>query len=185
LATVYGIVEQAGGAIVVDSEPGKGTTLSILLPCAAEELTREAPPMAGELPRGVERILLVEDEDTVRKLAKQMLESLGYEVITAEDGVAAIELMTGREHEIDLLLTDVVMPRMGGEKLYDEMSRRRPGLPVLYSSGYTESTVIHHGVRDGGVPFMHKPYTLDEMAHAVRKALDAGLQDSERDSGNA
>ncbi|MDA8016591.1 MAG: PAS domain S-box protein [Thermoanaerobaculia bacterium] len=173
LATVYGIVEQAGGAILVDSEPGEGTTLSILLPCVEEELTRESVPAPGELPRGAETVLLVEDEDTVRNLAQEMLQSLGYAVITAEDGVAALETIQGREEQIDLLLTDVVMPRMGGERLYDEMARLRPGLPVLYSSGYTESTVIHHGVRDGGVPFMHKPYTLDEMAHAVRKVLDS------------
>ena len=172
LATVYGIVEQAGGAILVDSEPGEGTTLSILLPCAEEEPIPEDVPVAGDLPRGIETVLLVEDEDTVRNLARQMLQSLGYAVITAEDGVSAIETIDGREDEIDLLLTDVVMPRMGGEKLYEELSRRRPDLPVLYSSGYTESTVIHHGVREGGVPFMHKPYTLDEMAHAVRKVLD-------------
>ena len=173
LATVYGIVvDQNGGRILVDSEVGKGTTLSILLPRVYEEIDQEveiAPRIEAVTTDAC--ILLVEDEEMVRELAGEMLSSLGYRVIQARNGLDALDVVAGRELEIDLLLTDVVMPKMGGEKLYMELRVRNPDLKVLYSSGYTESAVIHHGVKEGEVPFVHKPYTFDDLALAVQSIL--------------
>ena len=173
LATVYGIVvEQSSGQVLVDSEVGKGTTISILLPRVYEEIEIEEDPLPQAEPSlGHERILLVEDEEMVRRLAAEMLSSLGYDVIEAKNGLDALEVVRGREREIDLLLTDVVMPKMGGEKLFLELRDRHPELRVLYSSGYTESAVIHHGVKEGEVPFVHKPYTFDTLAQAVQSTL--------------
>ena len=173
LATVYGIVvEQSAGQILVNSEVGKGTTISILLPRVYDAIDVDDEPLPIAQPSaGHERILLVEDEEMVRELAAEMLSSLGYEVIQAKNGLDALDRVEGREHEIDLLLTDVVMPKMGGEKLYLELRRRNPEIRVLYSSGYTESAVIHHGVKEGEVPFVHKPYTFDALAQAVQIVL--------------
>ena len=173
MATVYGIVvEQCSGQILVDSEVGKGTTISILLPRVYDAIDVDEEPLPiAEPTGGHERILLVEDEEMVRELAAEMLTSLGYEVIQAKNGLDALDTIEGREHEIDLLLTDVVMPKMGGEKLYLELRTRNPKIRVLYSSGYTESAVIHHGVKEGEVPFVHKPYTFDALAQAVQLVL--------------
>ncbi len=173
MATVYGIVvEQCSGQILVDSEVGKGTTISILLPRVYDDVDVEEEPLPiAEPTGGNEQILLVEDEEMVRELAAEMLTSLGYRVIQAKNGLDALDCIEGREQEIDLLLTDVVMPKMGGEKLYLELRRRNPEIRVLYSSGYTESAVIHHGVKEGEVPFVHKPYTFDALAQAVQVVL--------------
>ena len=173
LATVYGIVvEQNGGQILVDSALQQGTTLSILLPRVYEEVDQDDTPAPQiEAVTTDAYILLVEDEDMVRELAAEMLSSLGYRVLQARNGLDALDVVAGQEQEIDLLLTDVVMPKMGGEKLYMELRLRNPTLRVLYSSGYTESAVIHSGVKEGEVPFVHKPYTFDDLALAVQASL--------------
>lgn len=172
LATVYGIVEQHRGEISIDSEPGLGTTVTVLLPRIPSEEKARVPPTTVSLPpSGQERVLIVEDEEQVREMAKEMLEILGYQVTAARDGRHALELMAGRESEIDLLLSDVVMPNVGGEALYHALKARHPGLRVLFTSGYTDDVFIRKSVEEGSLDFLQKPYTLDSLAVALRAAL--------------
>ncbi len=175
LATVYGIVEQHRGQILVDSEPGLGTTVTVLFPrIPSEERALVAPTTVNLPPSGQERVLVVEDEEQVREMAKEMLEILGYQAEAARDGRHALELVAGRESEIDLLLTDVVMPHVGGEALYHALKARHPGLRVLFTSGYTDDPFIRKSVEAGELNFLHKPYTLDSLAVALRSALRSG-----------
>lgn len=171
LATVYGIVEQHQGRILVDSEPGLGTTVTVLFPRVAGEARAVAPTTLNLPPSGQERVLVVEDEEQVREMAKEMLELLGYRAEAARDGRHALELVAGREAEVDLLLTDVVMPNVGGEALYHALKARHPGLKVLFTSGYTDDPFIRKSVEAGELPFLQKPYTLDSLALALRAAL--------------
>jgi PAS domain S-box-containing protein len=172
LATVYGIVEQHRGEISIDSEQGLGTTVTVLLPRIPSEEKARVPPTTVNLPpSGQERVLVVEDEEQVREMAKEMLEILGYQVTAARDGRHALELIAGRESEIDLLLSDVVMPNLGGEALYHALKARHPGLRVLFTSGYTDDVFIRKSVEEGSLDFLQKPYTLDSLAVAMRAAL--------------
>ena len=123
------------------------------------------------MPRGTETVLLVEDADAVRSAVRMMLERLGYSVLEAPSGAAALDA-AGGGGPIDLLLTDVVMPRMSGRKLVEEFLTVRPGTKILYMSGYTDDAVVRHGVLDPGTPFMQKPFTVDVLAHKVRQAID-------------
>ncbi|HEY1956244.1 MAG TPA: PAS domain S-box protein [Polyangiaceae bacterium] len=172
LSTVFGIVKQSGGHIWVYSEIGKGTTFKLYFP-RAQSGTRRAS-VVGRIasPRGTERILLVEDEDQVRALAKAVLARQGYEVHAAENGNAALALFDKLEGKIDLLLTDVVMPKMSGRELAEKLAPIRPELKVLFMSGYTDDTVVHHGVLDSGIAFLQKPITPDALARKVREVLD-------------
>jgi two-component system cell cycle sensor histidine kinase/response regulator CckA len=174
LATVYAIVDQAGGTIKVESEPGQGATFVVCLPQVEAAAPRpEMPPAVDEpSPTGRERVLLVEDEDLVREMAHEMLETLGYTVMAARDGKDALEQVAGLEQEIDLLLTDVVMPRMGGDELYQRLRAAHPALKVLFTSGYTDNAFIRQAVEQGEVPLLPKPYTLDSLAIALRRALN-------------
>lgn len=173
LSTVYGIVKQSGGHIWVYSEIGHGTTFKIYLP---REDAAENPFALSEEPErsitGTETVLLVEDEGAVRQMTKQVLVELGYQVIEAENGPEAIRLNAVHNSEIDLLLTDVVMPRMSGRELADQLTAERPDLRVLYTSGYTEDAIIHHGVLDDGMAFLEKPFTPELVALKVREVLD-------------
>lgn len=172
LATVYGIVEQHGGQIQVDSEPELGTTITLLFPrVAAEEGPLVIPTSVSLPPSGKEKVLVVEDEEQVRDMAQEMLEILGYQVTAARDGRHALELVAGRESEYDLLLSDVIMPHVGGEALYHALKARHPGLKVLFTSGYTDDPFIRKSVEAGELPFLQKPYTLDSLAVALRHAL--------------
>jgi PAS domain S-box-containing protein len=175
LSTVYGIVRQSGGHIAVYSEPGHGTSVKVYLPrvVGAGEVAGPAEDGAP-LPVGTETILIAEDEDRVRSLAVAVLAQQGYTVIEACDGQEALALAMECDGEIHLLLTDVVMPKMSGKDLADEMRRARPGLKVLLCSGYTGDTVMQQGVLDATTPFLQKPFTLRSLAVAVRQALDAG-----------
>ncbi|MCC6552340.1 MAG: PAS domain S-box protein [Polyangiaceae bacterium] len=173
LATCYGIVKQHRGHIAVYSEPGRGTTFKVYLPrategAAPEEVRPEPRPTAGD-----ETLLVVEDYAPLRRMAREVLSALGYTVLTAADGEAALESARAHAGPIHLLITDVVMPRMGGKDLAEILGAERPGLRVLYSSGYTESTIAHQGVLSAGVPFIQKPYRLASLAEKVRTALDA------------
>ncbi|MDF1504472.1 ATP-binding protein [Roseisolibacter sp. H3M3-2] len=176
LATVYGIVRQAGGTVRVRSAPGAGSTFTVYLPraeAAAVEPRRAeapAPPARG----GSETVLLVEDEDAVRSIARETLARRGYEVLVAADGPAALALARRREAPIDLLLTDVVMPGMHGRALAEALLRDRPTLRVLFMSGYTEDEVLHRGVSTEALAFIAKPFTPDMLAARVRDVLDAG-----------
>jgi PAS domain S-box-containing protein len=177
LSTCYGIVKQAGGDILVESDPGIGTTFWIYLPRSdqpAVSLTR--PRRETVLAAGVETILLVEDEPMVMGMVEKILRRAGYNVLTAESGEEALEIAADHQGEIDLLLTDVVMPRMSGGNLARILRDRQPGLRVLYMSGYTEDQVGHHGRIEDGAAFLQKPFQARELAERVRTMLDATVE---------
>jgi signal transduction histidine kinase/ligand-binding sensor domain-containing protein len=176
LATCYGIVRQMGGHIWLHSEAGRGTTVEIHLPRAEGALAPAAATPAGveaAAPGGSERLLVVEDEPQVRAMAARALSERGYQVLTAGDGEEALQVLAGTEVPIALLLTDVIMPRMGGVELAARMARQRPGLPVLFMSGYVDSTVGAQGGLPEGAALLHKPFTPSALAARVREALDA------------
>src|SRR5213593_2332221 len=173
LATVYGIVQQAGGFIWVYSEPGHGTTFKIYLPQVEAPLEGRAVGAApGDLPRGTETILLVEDAAAVRAVTRQVLERQGYTVLEAAHGAAALQTAAGHPGPIHLLLTDVVMPVLSGRQLADQLARLRPDAKVLYASGYTDDAVVRHGVLEAGISYLQKPFTADSLARKVREVLD-------------
>jgi two-component system cell cycle sensor histidine kinase/response regulator CckA len=174
LSTVYGIVKQSGGNIWVYSEPGHGTTFKIYLPEVEEELDRLHGRDETEFsPRGSETVLLVEDEQEVRLLAHRLLSQQGYRVLEATNGEEALYVAQKQSGEkIHLLLTDVVMPRMGGKELADQLKILRPDIKVLYTSGYTDDAIVHHGVLEPGIHFLQKPFSLKTLSHKVREVLD-------------
>jgi CheY-like chemotaxis protein len=170
LATVHGIVKQSGGHIGVQSEPGQGTTFKIYLP-RADAPEEEAPsaPAATDLPRGSETVLLVEDEASVRELVRECLAALGYTVLEAGGGAAALELSQAHGAPIHLLVTDMVMPEMGGRELAERLQASRPEARVLYISGYMD---VDHEALTEGMAFLQKPFTIDRLSRKVREALD-------------
>jgi len=172
LATVFGIVKQSGGHIWVYSEPGQGSTFKIYLP-RIEKLVSPVPRQdkSGDLPRGTETVLLVEDEASVRELGARTLRELGYNVIEAANGEEALYL--AREHggEIHLLFTDVVMPKMGGRVLADKLTNIYPQARVLFTSGYTDSAIVHHGVLDPDIAFIQKPFSPAALTRKIREVL--------------
>jgi CheY-like chemotaxis protein len=173
LATVYGIVNQSEGYIDVETAPGKGTTFSIFL----RRFEGHAAPIesgrpASNAPRGTETILVVEDEEGVRMMIRQMLESRGFTVFEAKDGTEALKMIEWNSDRIDLLLTDVVMPHIGGPRLAQVVKSKRPGIKVLFMSGYTDSNLIRSGIASGEVDCVFKPFSPDALTTAVRVALD-------------
>jgi PAS domain S-box-containing protein len=176
LPTVYGIVKQSGGNIWVYSELGQGTTFKVYLPRELEAIAVDAAK-PSRLPTrciGNETILLVEDEEALRKVAKRALDAVGYKVLLAAGGDEALLVSEEYAGEIHLLLTDVVMPRMSGRALAQELAKTRPALKILYMSGYTDNAIFHHGVLDAGTNFVGKPFTAKGLAEKVRKVLDGG-----------
>ena len=175
LAMVYGFVKQSNGHISIYSEPGQGTVVKMYLPRAAESAATAAAvptPTPLEQMHGTETVLLVEDNDSVRHFARHHLESLGYKVLQAASGIEALEIL-GTQGRIDLLFTDVVMPGgVGGRQLADVARARRPGLKVLFTSGYSEDAIIHQGRLDPGVQLLSKPYRRSELALRIRDVLD-------------
>jgi CheY-like chemotaxis protein len=173
LSTVYGIVKQTDGDIWVYSEPGKGSTFKIYLPRVDEPLEqlRERVP-ADKLLRGSETILLVEDEEDLRKLALLILERQGYKVLAARDGDEALLICEQHKDPIHLLLTDVVMPRMSGHELAKRLESSHPEAKVLYMSGYTDNAIVLHGVLVEGVNYIQKPFTVDALTKKVREVLE-------------
>lgn len=173
LATVYGVVKQSGGFIWVYSEPGHGTTFKIYLPEVAEEVDRSVvEKVAPRAQKGSETILIVEDEESVRDLVKDYLVAAGYHVLEASDGVQALEIAAGHTGTIHMLVTDVVMPRLSGREVAARISATRTNLRVLYISGYTDDSVFRHGVLEGGMAFLQKPFNLKTLAQKIREVLD-------------
>ncbi len=174
LATVYGIVQQSGGHILVYSEVGQGTIFKIYLPRTQTE-SATAPsstPVADLVPRGSgETILLVEDDESVRKLARQILEQNGYTVISFHNGSSALTHCQNTDHPVDLVLTDVIMPGMSGRALVEQVQSLRPGIKILYMSGYTDDAIVRHGVLTSDVCFMQKPFTTVGLTRKVREVL--------------
>jgi signal transduction histidine kinase/ActR/RegA family two-component response regulator len=174
LSTVHGIINQSGGTVWVYSEPGKGTTFKIYLPRTEDDVERVDHRRAATPPaRGSETILLVEDEKGVRDLVRDVLQTSGYTVLEARHGIEALAVARRHGGPIDLLLTDAVMPQMGGPELAECLVALQPGLKVLYMSGYTERTVVHHRVLDADVPYLQKPVTVEAVTRRVREVLDA------------
>ena len=178
LSTVYGIVKQSGGNIWVYSEPGQGTTFKIYLP---REISAKMAVNASRLavvqtpPAGTETILVVEDEEAIRHIAQRILGEAGYTVLTAP--AASDALLTSKAHQgtIHLLLTDVVMPQASGRALAERLAVARPGIKVLYMSGYTDDAIVHHGTLDPGTHFIGKPFSAADLTKKVREVLDSGM----------
>jgi CheY-like chemotaxis protein len=172
LFTVYGIVKQAGGEVVVESQPDEGTTFSIFLPKVAEAEAADtglAPPSTAAATGG-ETVLLVEDEPAIRTLASDVLRRYGYTVLEARHGVEALMTSAHYLDRIQLLVTDVVMPQMSGNEVAQRLLLERPDLKVLYISGYTDDAVVHHGSER--TAFLQKPFTPDTLVLKVRELLD-------------
>jgi PAS domain S-box-containing protein len=173
LSTVYGIVKQSGGFVWVYSEPGHGTTFKIYLPQVDAEKTTKGKPVDEAAQHGSETILVVEDEEVVRKVAREILEGAGYDVLVADKSEEAIRLCIEHPQEIHLLLSDVVMPGASGREVADRLVSLRPEMKVLFMSGYTDEAIVHHGVLDPGVKFIQKPFSLAALCKRVREVLDA------------
>jgi two-component system cell cycle sensor histidine kinase/response regulator CckA len=172
LSTVYGIVKQSGGNIWVYSEIGRGTTFRVHLPCVDEGAQRyKRTTETEEDIQGTETILLAEDEEMVRKLAREVLEMYGYQVLEAVDGDAALLICEQHKQAIHLLITDVIMPGMSGRGLADRLLQVRPEMKVLYMSGYTDDAIVHQGVLDEGTNFIQKPFSTNDLARKVREVL--------------
>lgn len=171
LATVYGIVKQSGGYIWVDSELGAGTKFTIYLPRVADSQRDREQETSSVIPRGAGTILVVEDEYLVRSLTRQVLEQCGYRVVEASDGVEALTKCEQLDWKIDLLMTDVVMPNMGGRELASAVAESGSQIPVLFTSGYTDDHVIRHDVISPHVNFLQKPFTVETLAHKVQEML--------------
>jgi PAS domain S-box-containing protein len=174
LSTVYGIVRGWGGHVTIESTAGRGATLRVYLPRVdlTQDATATHSSAALTIGRGNETILLAEDEDTVRQTARQILTARGYRVLEAADGAEAIEVAAAHDGEIHLLMTDVVMPNMGGGELARRLVRERPGIRVLFVSGYAADERVREGVADASVRFLQKPFTVEALASAVRTAID-------------
>jgi two-component system, cell cycle sensor histidine kinase and response regulator CckA len=173
LATVHGIVKQSGGHIVVYSEVAHGTTFKVYLPQVEQRpISTKSDQRLKVLPRGSETVLCVEDEDGVRSLSRHALKDFGYTVLEAKDGVEALRVAGQHQGRIDLLVTDVVMPRMGGREIADQLVMKQPGAKVLFLSGYTDDTVVRHGILEAQVSFLQKPFSPASLVLKVREVLD-------------
>jgi two-component system, cell cycle sensor histidine kinase and response regulator CckA len=171
LSTVYGIIKQSGGYVMVQSEEGRGSAFQIYLPRVEGTTEKQVAPVAGTTVGGTETILLVEDEESVRQLVRDTLDSRGYKVIEAENGEAGLAAAANHKGKIDLVITDVVMPGLGGRELVEQLAVTRPEAKVLYLSGYTEDAIISDGTLESGTAFLQKPFTLQNLSKKVREVL--------------
>jgi CheY-like chemotaxis protein len=179
LATVYGIVRQSEGAILVDSKAGVGSTFRVLLPQVEAPAEVAGPDVATvEKASGGETVLVVEDEGAVRRLASAILGRCGYEVLEAESPDRAEEIVAAHAGRIELLITDVIMPGRNGAELAERIQAARPGIRVLFMSGYTEDVIDHHGVLDDGRVFIQKPFTHEGFLAKVREVIDSPGRES-------
>jgi signal transduction histidine kinase len=174
LSTVYGIVEQSGGHIAVESAPGQGATFTIFLPRHTGPGTASAgQPDRRGLPGGTETLLLVEDEAAVRSSARRLLERHGYTVVEARHGADALRIVEEGSRQIDLVITDLVMPEMGGRELVERLRARHPTMKVLFMSGYSERAVTSGGAMPPGTGFVEKPFTVEQLTRRTREILDS------------
>jgi two-component system, cell cycle sensor histidine kinase and response regulator CckA len=172
LATVHGIATRSGGSVNVYSELGRGTSFKVYFPRTdGQEPILDAPPAVPRPRGGTETVLVVEDVEGLRELAKRLLQLQGYTVLVAENADEAVRLFE-QHASIDVLLTDVVMPGASGPELTKQLVERRPGLKVIYMSGYTEDAIVHHGALNPGVAFLHKPFTSRTLGGKIREVLD-------------
>jgi CheY-like chemotaxis protein len=172
LATVYGIVKQMNGSVFVYSELGKGSTFKIYFPVSADASTAAGVPPSRPRPAGAaETVLLVEDEDMVRKSVARMLAAAGYSVLAAGSADEALKLVVEHGASINLLLSDVVMPGLSGRELWDRIRETLP-IRVLFMSGYTDDAIVRHGILEGSVPFINKPFNSQSLLNKVREVLD-------------
>ena len=172
LAVVYGIISQSGGNIEVESKVGIGTTFKVYFPVTSEKIHPASKSEEIEIHAGIETILVVEDEESLLEIAKESLESFGYTVLTASSGPDALKLVSANEGTIDLMLTDVVMPGMSGRELADTLKQKLPELKVIFMSGYTDDSVVRHGVNHEKVAFLQKPFAPFDLLKKVREELD-------------
>jgi len=174
LSTVYGIVKQCEGNILVYSEIGKGTTFRIYFPSVDQPETSTFQDAKEESQRhGKETILVVEDDEMVRKLSSRALKAFGYTVLEARNGFQALKVFEDYKGHIDLVLTDVIMPEMNGPQLGKQLFLRFPGIKVIYMSGYTDNAIAHHGILEKGIAFLNKPVSPEELGQKVRDVLDS------------
>jgi CheY-like chemotaxis protein len=172
MATVYGIVAQSGGTVAVYSEVGRGTSFKVYFPRADSPHTVTTPAAIARTRSGTQTVLVVEDADGLRELAKRLLERQGYTVLIAANAEEAMQAFE-QSPVIDILLTDVVMPGASGPELTERLVAQRPSLKVIYMSGYTEDGIIQHGVLRPGIAFLHKPFTSDTLGRKIREVLDS------------
>jgi CheY-like chemotaxis protein len=173
LSTVYGIVKQSGGYIWVRSEVGQGTTFRIYLPEHTGPLEEPPAPSLPLSPRGVETILIVEDEPAVRRMASRALRSQGYEILEAANGAEALEVLSRAAGPVDLVLSDVVMPVLNGRELSERLAVDHPEIRVLFMSGYTDDDIVRRGLLQPGAPFLQKPFVAADLSRKVRDVLDS------------
>jgi two-component system, cell cycle sensor histidine kinase and response regulator CckA len=175
LATVHGIVTRIGGTVNVYSEVGKGTTFNVYFPRQdAAEFAVEAPPQVAVLTTGAQTVLVVEDAEGLRELARRLLERQGYTVLLAANAAEALQQFE-RNASIDVLLTDVVMPGASGPELTERLLARWPELRVIYMSGYTDEAIVQHGILHHGIAFLHKPFTAATLGRKIREVLARGV----------
>ena len=174
LSTVYGIVKQSGGYIWPYSEPGQGTTFKVYFPSVAGEISLVQKKKISSINlKGSETILVVEDNKPVLKMTRKILKTYGYNVLAAQDGDEAVSVSEQYEQPIHLMLTDVIMPKMSGCEVAKQMEHVRPGMKVLYMSGYTDNAVVHHGILEKDRLYIQKPFTLEDLVFKVREVLDS------------
>ncbi len=185
LSTAYGIVKQSGGHVFVSSAPGRGSTFKVYLPAVAETAEHvEHAEKAAPMVRGSETVLLVEDEDAVRRVLRKELERHGYVVLEAAGGEEALQIAASHGQRIQLLVTDVVMPLMSGPDLARRLTAAHPRMKVLYVSGYADDAIVRQGTVEPGTPILEKPFAAGALAEKVREVLDAASSSGSRpDSG--
>jgi two-component system cell cycle sensor histidine kinase/response regulator CckA len=173
LSTLYGIAKQNNGFIWVYSEPGQGSTFKIYLPKVKGDVKEEEIEQTPvENLSGSETVLIVEDDDSLRKLTRTVLKQRGYKILEAENGEDALRISKEHEGSIDLMITDVVMPKMSGKETAERLQPLHPQMKVIYMSGYTDDAIVHHGVLAAGLNFLEKPFSLEGLARKVREVLD-------------